>query len=55
MATEREELTLVCGEPLEVMRDHVAALPMVAAGLATADLRTVVSMRLAESLGPRPN
>lgn len=46
MATEREELILVCAEPLEVMRDYVAQLPMVAAGLAQAELRTVMSMRL---------
>lgn len=46
MATEREELILVCAEPVEAMRDHVAQLPMVAAGLASADVRAVMSMRL---------
>lgn len=46
MATDREELILVCADPIEAMRNHVAELPMVAAGLAAADLRQVMSMRL---------
>lgn len=45
-ALDRDEMTLVCTEPLAEMRERVCTLPLVAADLVTADLRTVVSIRL---------
>lgn len=44
-ATERDELTLLCVETPAEMRMRVQELPMVAAGLARFDIRTVMSLR----------
>lgn len=44
---DRDELTLLCTEPATVMHTHVAALPLIAAGLADADVRVVSMVRLA--------
>lgn len=49
-ALERDEMTLVCTEPLSEMRERVRTLPLVAADLVTADLRSVVSTRLTSPL-----
>lgn len=46
VADDREELTLLCTEPIAVMQAHVGDLPLVAAGLAEADLRQVSMVRL---------
>lgn len=54
-AVERDELTLICTDPIEEMRASIAELPLVAAGLATADVRLVMSMRLVPDTGFRPN
>lgn len=48
-ALDRDEMTLICTEPLAEMRERVTMLPLVAAKLVTADLRRVVSMRFAEA------
>lgn len=40
------ELTLLCPEPLESLDRHVEALPMMVAGLASADLRVVTPLKL---------
>ncbi len=47
VACERDELTLLCTESVPVMRAHVSGLPLVAAGLAEADIRLVSMLRLA--------
>lgn len=47
VARERDELTLLCTEPPAVMQSHVSSLPLVAAGLAVADIRLVSMLRLA--------
>lgn len=46
VARDRDELTLLCTEPIEVMRMHVNSLPLVAAGLAEADIRVVSILRV---------
>lgn len=45
-ALERDELTLVCTGCADVVRGQVAELPLVAAGLASADVRAVDSLHL---------
>ena len=45
-AIERDELTLLCTENLPVMQAAVGELPLVAAGLAIADLRYVIPLRI---------
>jgi hypothetical protein len=45
-SSERDELTLVCIQSPEDMRKEIAELPLVAAGLATADIRAAVSLRM---------
>lgn len=47
VARDRDELTLLCTESVEVMEIHVNGLPLVAAGLADADIRIVSMLRLA--------
>lgn len=50
-ALEHAELTLFCAlEPAELSA-RVAQLPMVAAGLAQADIRAVTGLRLTQPLG----
>ncbi len=44
---DRDELTLLCTESVADMKVHVSSLPMVAAGLAKADIRMVSMLRLA--------
>lgn len=46
VARERDELTLLCTETVAVMETHVSNLPLVAAGLAQADIRMVSMLRL---------
>ena len=45
-STDHEELTLVCAGPLQAVMTEVKDLPLVAAGLASADIRSVVPLRL---------
>ena len=45
-AEERDELTLVCTGSVDMVRAQLAELPMVAAGLASADIRAVSSLHL---------
>lgn len=45
-ADERDELTLVCTGPVDLVKMQVAELPMIAAGLASADIRAVSSLHL---------
>lgn len=45
-ATERDELTLLCVQSPEEMRAEIAELPLVSAGLATFDIRPVMSLRM---------
>lgn len=45
-STDRDELTLLCIQSPDEMRAEVAELPLVAAGLATADIRPVMSLRI---------
>lgn len=45
-STERDELTLLGIQSPEEMRKEVAELPLVAAGLATADIRATMSLRM---------
>jgi hypothetical protein len=45
-ALDRDELILLCAEPKAAVEAHVSTLPFVAAGLASADLRPVVPLRL---------
>lgn len=47
---DRAELTLLCTEPVVTLYPHVHALPLMAAGLASADLRPVMSVRLTPPL-----
>ncbi|WP_374132823.1 hypothetical protein [Sphingomonas sp. 28-62-20] len=47
VARERDELVLLCTESVEAMRLQVSQLPLVAAGLAKADIRSVATLRLA--------
>lgn len=47
-STDRDELTLVCIQSPEAMRAEIAELPLVAAGLATADIRPAMSLRMDE-------
>jgi hypothetical protein len=47
-STDRDELTLLCIQSPEDMRAEVAELPLVAAGLATADIRPAMSLRMDE-------
>ncbi|OYY68147.1 hypothetical protein [Sphingomonas sp. 28-63-12] len=47
VARERDELTLLCTESVETMQMRVRELPLVVAGLAHADIRTVATVRLA--------
>ena len=49
-AIDRDELTLLCAESVETMENRVRDLPLVAAGLARADIRTVASLRLTGSV-----
>lgn len=46
VARERHELTLLCTESVAAMQAHVSSLPLVAAGLAEADIRMVSMLRL---------
>lgn len=46
VALERDELTLLCTETPAEMEAHVSILPLVAAGLAVADIRLVSMLRL---------
>lgn len=46
--TDRDELTLLCIQSPEEMREEVANLPLVAAGLATFDIRPAMSLRMDE-------
>lgn len=48
-STDRDELTLLCIQSPEVMRAEIAELPLVAAGLATADIRPAMSLRMDEN------
>ena len=45
-ALERDEMTLICTEPLAAMRERIWTLPLVSAELVDAKLHTVMSMRL---------
>lgn len=51
VASDRDELTLLCTESVAVMQTHVSSLPLVAAGLAEADIRLVSMLRLANPVG----
>lgn len=45
-STERDELTLLCIQSPDDLRKEIAELPLVAAGLATADIRAAISLRM---------
>lgn len=45
-STDRDELTLLCIQGPDEMRAEVAELPLVAAGLATADIRPAMALRM---------
>lgn len=47
-STERDELTLLCIQSPDEMRTAMAELPLVAAGLATVDIRPAMSLRMDE-------
>lgn len=47
-STDRDELTLLCIQTPEEMRGSIAELPLVAAGLATVDIRPAMSLRMNE-------
>jgi len=47
-STDRDELTLLCIQTPDEMRAAVAELPLVAAGLATVDIRPAMSLRMDE-------
>jgi len=46
--TDRDELTLLCIQSPEEMHREIAALPLVSAGLATFDIRPVMSLKMDE-------
>jgi hypothetical protein len=46
VGTDRDELTLLCIQSPEEMHREVAKLPLVAAGLATFDIRPAMSLRM---------
>lgn len=54
-STTRDELTLLCIQTPEEMHEEIAGLPLVAAGLATFDIRPVMSLRMGghEGAGPQ--
>lgn len=52
VARERDELTLLCTESVAAMRAHVGRLPLVAAGLAEAEIRLVSMLRLTDPAIP---
>lgn len=45
-ATERDELTLLCLQSPAEMRAQIEELPLVAVGLATFDIRQVMSLKM---------
>jgi hypothetical protein len=45
-STGRDELTFLCIQSPEEMRAAIGELPLVAAGLATADIRPTMSLRM---------
>lgn len=45
-STDRDELTLLCIQSPDEMRAEIAELPLVAAGLATVDIRPAMSLRM---------
>lgn len=45
-STDRDELTLLCIQSPDEMRAAIAELPLVAAGLAIADIRPAMSLRM---------
>lgn len=47
VAGDRDELVLLCTESVDAMRIQVSQLPLVIAGLAQADIRSVATLRLA--------
>jgi hypothetical protein len=47
-STDRDELTLLCIQSPEDMHREIAGLPLVAAGLATFDIRPAMSLRMDE-------
>lgn len=47
--TDRDELTLLCLQTPGEMRSEIEHLPLVAAGLASYDIRPVMSLRMDES------
>lgn len=52
-ANDRDELTLLCVQTTDEMCAEVGNLPLVAAGLATFDIRKVMPMRLINSASPK--
>ena len=45
-STDRDELTLLCIQSPEEIQAEIAGLPLVAAGLATYDIRPAMSLRM---------
>lgn len=45
-STDRDELTLLCLQSPDEIRAEIAELPLVAAGLATFDIRPAMSLRM---------
>lgn len=45
-STDRDELTLLCIQSPDEMRAAISELPLVAAGLATVDIRPAMSLRM---------
>ncbi|OYY90619.1 MAG: hypothetical protein B7Y45_06635 [Sphingomonas sp. 28-66-16] len=45
-AVERDEINLMCSDPIDQMRRCIDELPLVAAGLVEVDMRVVLSLRL---------
>ncbi len=46
-AGERSELTLLCADPVAAVTARINELPLVQAGIASADIRAVTMLRLA--------
>ncbi len=54
VATDRAELTLVCVDPVDAVTARVNQLPLVEAGIACADVRSVTTLRFDRAIPVRP-
>ena len=53
--SDRDELILLCLQSPAEISEEIERLPLVAAGLATVDIRPVMSLRLGDPVDSRPN